>query len=120
MSVGDGREGKVRAALHGKGQLGGSLAGLSLPRQIIHIALWPLLEQVMSFICASTSLYLATHMNTPDEVTEQIASGIGVTGYVMWLGFLMKLILFCSDVLYPRENFSYHFSFPTLCFCLNG
>ncbi|MBR3925329.1 MAG: MATE family efflux transporter [Akkermansia sp.] len=90
MSVGDGREGKVRAALHGKGQLGGSLAGLSLPRQIIHIALWPLLEQVMSFICASTSLYLATHMNTPDEVTEQIASGIGVTGYVMWLGFLMQ------------------------------
>ncbi|MBR5886912.1 MAG: MATE family efflux transporter [Akkermansia sp.] len=90
MSVGDGREGKVRAALHGKGQLGGSLAGLSLPRQIVHIALWPLLEQVLSFICASTSLFLATHMGTAGEVTEQIASGIGVTGYVMWLGFLMQ------------------------------
>ncbi len=90
MSVGDGREGKVRAALHGKGQLGGALAGLSLPRQIVHIALWPLLEQVMSFICASTSLYLATRMSTDGEVTEQIASGIGVTGYVMWLGFLMQ------------------------------
>lgn len=90
MSVGDGREGKVRAALHGKGQLGGRLAGLSLPRQIVRIALWPLLEQVMSFICASTSLYLATHMGTEDHVTEQIASGIGVTGYVMWLGFLMQ------------------------------
>ena len=90
MSVGDGREGKVRAALHGKGQLGGKLAGLSLPRQIVHIALWPLLEQVMSFICASTSLYLATRMSTDGSVTEQIASGIGVTGYVMWLGFLMQ------------------------------
>lgn len=90
MSVGDGREGKVRAALHGKGQLGGKLAGLSLPRQIVHIALWPLLEQVMSFICASTSLFLATHMGTEGSVTEQIASGIGVTGYVMWLGFLMQ------------------------------
>ncbi len=90
MSVGDGREGKVRAALHGKGQLGGRLAGLSLPRQIVHIALWPLLEQVLSFICASTSLYLATHMGTEGAVTEQIASGIGVTGYVMWLGFLMQ------------------------------
>jgi len=90
MSVGDGREGKVRAALHGKGQLGGKLAGKSLPRQIVHIALWPLLEQVMSFICSSTSLFLATHMGTEGDVTEQIASGIGVTGYVMWLGFLMQ------------------------------
>ncbi len=89
MAIGDGREGKVRAALL-KGQLGGKLAGLSLPRQIITIALWPLLEQVMSFICASTSLFLATHMGTPGEMTEKIASGIGVTGYVMWLGFLMQ------------------------------
>ncbi len=89
MAIGDGREGKVRAGLH-KVQLGGKLAGLSLPRQIISIALWPLLEQVMSFICASTSLFLATHMGTPGDMTEKIASGIGVTGYVMWLGFLMQ------------------------------
>ncbi len=89
MAIGDGREGKVRAGQH-KVQLGGKLAGLSLPRQIISIALWPLLEQVMSFICASTSLFLATHMGTPGEMTEKIASGIGVTGYVMWLGFLMQ------------------------------
>ncbi len=89
MSIGDGREGKVRAALL-KGKLGGKLAGMSLPRQIVSIALWPLLEQVMSFICASTSLFLATHMGTSGEVTEKIASGIGVTGYVMWLGFLMQ------------------------------
>ncbi|MDO4750804.1 MAG: MATE family efflux transporter [Akkermansia sp.] len=101
MGAGNGREGAVRAALQGKGpamsaalqgkgQLGGRLAGLSLPRQIIAIALWPLLEQILSFICASTSLYLATHMGTEGDVTEKIASGIGVTGYVMWLGFLMQ------------------------------
>ncbi len=89
MAIGDGREGKVRAGQH-RVQLGGRLNGLSLPRQIITIALWPLLEQVMSFICASTSLFLATHMGTPGEMTEKIASGIGVTGYVMWLGFLMQ------------------------------
>ncbi len=89
MAIGDGREGKVRAALV-KTQLSGELAGMSLPRQIVHIALWPLLEQVMSFICASTSLFLATHMGTEGEMTEKIASGIGVTGYVMWLGFLMQ------------------------------
>ena len=90
MGAGNGREGTVRAALQGKGQLGGKLAGLSLPRQIVSIALWPLLEQVLSFICASTSLYLATHMGTEGDITEKIASGIGVTGYVMWLGFLMQ------------------------------
>lgn len=90
MGAGNGREGAVRAALHGKGQLGGKLAGLSLPRQIVSIALWPLLEQILSFICASTSLYLATHMVVDGVDTTQIASGIGVTGYVMWLGFLMQ------------------------------
>ena len=89
MGVGDGREGKVRAGMT-KGQLGGKLAGLSLPRQIITIAMWPLLEQVMSFICASTSLVLANNMGTTDAETAQIASGIGVTSYIMWLGFVMQ------------------------------
>lgn len=89
MSIGDGREGKVRAGMV-KGKLGGKLAGLSLPRQIVTIALWPLLEQVMSFICASTSLVLATGMGSNEHMTTQIASGIGITGYVLWLGFLMQ------------------------------
>ena len=89
MSAGDGREGKIRVAL-AKGKLGGKLAGMSLPRQIVSIALWPLLEQIMSFICASTSLVLATHMGDHGEKTAQIASGIGVTSFVMWLGFVMQ------------------------------
>lgn len=89
MSAGDGREGKIRAAL-AKSQLGGKLAGLSLPRQIITIALWPLLEQVMSFICSNTSLYLAAHMSEDGEIKAQLTAGLGVTGYVLWLGFIMQ------------------------------
>ncbi len=89
MSIGDGREGKVRAGMV-KGKLGGKLAGMSLPRQIVTIALWPLLEQVLSFICASTSLVLATGMGENEHMTTQIASGIGITGYILWLGFLMQ------------------------------
>lgn len=89
MSIGDGREGKVRAAM-AKGQLGGKLAGLSLPRQIVTIALWPMLEQVMSFICASTSLYLAVRLSADGWVKAQMASAIGATSYVMWLGFLLQ------------------------------
>lgn len=89
MSIGDGREGKVRAAM-AKGQLGGKLSGLSLPHQIVTIALWPLLEQVMSFICASTSLFLAVRLSADGWEKAQLASGIGVTSYVMWLGFLLQ------------------------------
>lgn len=89
MSIGDGREGKMRAAM-ARGKLGGKLAGLSLPRQIITIASWPLLEQVMSFICASTSLILATHMGDSDLEKQALAAGIGIVGYVMWMGFLLQ------------------------------
>ena len=32
----------------------------------------------------------------------------------------LKLILFCSEVLYPKDILSYAFSLPTLFFCLNG
>ncbi|MGN0829221.1 MAG: MATE family efflux transporter [Akkermansia sp.] len=89
MSIGDGRDGKMRAAM-ARGRLSGRLAGLSLPRQIIAIAGWPLLEQVMAFICASTSLFLATRMGRTPEETTALAAGIGVVGYVMWMGFLLQ------------------------------
>lgn len=89
MSAGDGREGKIRAAM-AKSQLGGKLAGLSLPRQIVTIALWPLLEQIMSFICSNTSLYLAAHMSNDGAVKAQLTAGLGVTGLILWLGFIMQ------------------------------
>ena len=89
MSAGDGREGKLRAGLS-KARLGGNLAGKSLPRQIITIATWPLLEQGHSFICTSTSLFLATHLDTPPVERTAKTAGIGVTGYVLWLGFLIQ------------------------------
>lgn len=89
VSTGDGREGKIRSVIL-KGELGGKLAGLSLPRQIVTIALWPLLEQVMGFICSCNTVILSNNLGTTPEQTTQIAAGIGVTSYVMWLGFLMQ------------------------------
>lgn len=89
VSTGDGRDGKIRSVLF-KGELGGKLAGLSLPRQIVTIALWPLLEQIMGFICSCNTVILSNNLGTTQEQTTQIASGIGVTSYVMWLGFLMQ------------------------------
>lgn len=89
MSTGDGRDGTIRSRV-AKGRLSGKLAGMSLPRQILTIAFWPFLEQVLSFLNSSTSLFLSTHMNTASSVTAQIAAGMGAIGHVLFLGFVMQ------------------------------
>ncbi len=89
MSTGDGRYGAIRSGMS-RGRLTGRLAGMSLPRQIMTIAFWPLLEQVLSFIASSISLFIATHMGTPREVTTQIAAGMGAIGSIFFLGFVMQ------------------------------
>ncbi|MFI3243996.1 MAG: MATE family efflux transporter [Akkermansia sp.] len=89
MSLGDGRDGKLRMAM-AKGRLSGKLAQMSLPRQIASIATWPFLEQLLSFFCAAVALFLAGHMDIPAEETPHVISGLGVAGTIMWLGFLMQ------------------------------
>lgn len=89
MSTGDGRDGTIRSRV-ARGRLSGKLAGMSLPHQILAIAFWPFLEQVLSFLNSSTSLYLSTHMNTAPGVTAQIAAGMGAVGHVLFLGFVMQ------------------------------
>ncbi len=73
-----------------RGGLSGRLAGKSLPRQIMLIALWPLLEQILSFICTSVSYRIAGHLKGLDHVSADVLSGIGVTGMILWLGFLIQ------------------------------
>ena len=70
--------------------LSGNLAGKSLPRQVVSIAIWPLLEQILSFICASVALVLVGRMDIDAGYRAQLISGIGVAGYVTWLGFLIQ------------------------------
>lgn len=89
MSLGDGRDGKLRMAMS-KGRLSGKLAQMSLPRQITSIATWPFLEQLLSFLCAAVALFLAGHMDIPSEETAHVISGLGVAGTIMWLGFFMQ------------------------------
>ena len=89
MSTGDGRDGTIRSRM-ARGRLGGKLAGLTLPQQIMTIALWPFLEQVLSFIASSTALYLSSHMDNPPEVKQQIVAGMGAIGHVLFLGFVMQ------------------------------
>lgn len=63
--------------------LGGRLAGLSLPRQIAVLAMWPLLEQVLAFFVGLTDLLIAGRMA---EGVERVAilDAMGLAGYVSW------------------------------------
>lgn len=64
-------------------QLAGRLHGLSLPRQVLFLAFWPLMEQVMTFFVGFTDLIIAGRMATGvDRVAILDAMGLG--GYVAW------------------------------------
>ncbi len=63
--------------------LGGRLAGLSLPKQVLILALWPLLEQMLAFVVGMTDLLISGRMA---EGAERIAvlDAMGLGGYVAW------------------------------------
>ncbi|OYV06274.1 MAG: hypothetical protein CFE26_07165 [Verrucomicrobiales bacterium VVV1] len=65
------------------GQLGGRLAGLSLMQQVVILAMWPLLEQVLAFFVGLTDLFISGRMA---EGAERVAilDAMGLGGYVGW------------------------------------
>ncbi len=64
-------------------QLGGRLAGLSLPRQVLTLALWPLLEQVLTFFVGFTDLLISGRMAAGAERVA-VLDAMGLGGYVGW------------------------------------
>jgi putative MATE family efflux protein len=69
-------------------QLSGRLAGLSLPRQVMVLALWPLLEQVMQFLVGTVDLALAGRLS-PEATAVAATDALGVAGYLHWLMGMM-------------------------------
>jgi putative MATE family efflux protein len=64
-------------------RLAGRLGGLSLGRQVFVLALWPLLEQVMTFLVSFTDLFIAGRIaDGADRVA--ILDAMGLSGYVAW------------------------------------
>ena len=63
--------------------LGGRLAGLSLPRQVLVLALWPLLEQVLAFLVGLTDLLISGRM-AEGAARVAILDAMGLGGYVGW------------------------------------
>ncbi|MFC7337702.1 MATE family efflux transporter [Haloferula chungangensis] len=66
-----------------KALLKGRLAGLSLPRQVAVLAVWPLLEQVLAFCVGMTDLLIAGRM-AEGEARVAVLDAMGLGGYVAW------------------------------------
>ncbi len=70
----------VTASLRAGGrELGGRLAGLSLPRQVWVLAVWPLAEQFLTFFVGFVDTALAGRLSV------EATNALGVATYVVWL-----------------------------------
>ena len=65
-------------------ELPGRLAGLALPQQVMVLAIWPFLEQMLSFLVTFVDTVLAGRLSV--EATNAVA----LTGYVGWLAAMLQ------------------------------
>lgn len=59
------------------------LAGRSLPRQILRLSFWPLMEQILAFFVGLIDMILAGHMAT-GEARVAALDAMGMGAYVAW------------------------------------
>ncbi|MEQ9460855.1 MAG: MATE family efflux transporter [Phycisphaeraceae bacterium] len=72
--------------------LSGRLAGLSLPRQVWLLSIWPLLEQYLNFLVGTVDIILAADLE-PESLAVSATDALGIAGYVMWLmGMVMGAV----------------------------
>lgn len=73
-------------------ELSGRLAGLSLPRQVFVLSIWPLLEQVLNFLVSTVDLMLAGRLS-PSPLAVAATDALGTAGYIGWLmGMLQSAV----------------------------
>lgn len=70
-------------------RLGGKLGEMSLPMQVITLAVWPLLEQILAFFVGLTDILIAGRMA---EGAERVAilDAMGLGGYVGWFIYIFQ------------------------------
>lgn len=68
--------------------LGGRLGGLTLKQQIISLAVWPLLQNLMSVLVGFADRVIAGHV-TP---TAELSAVIDMMGLMMYMGWLMMIM----------------------------
>ena len=80
---------ECQAAQQSDAPLAGRLGRLSLGRQLLALAIWPLLEQILSFMVNTVDFILATRMSEGEERIA-ILDALGLGGYVMWLMIILQ------------------------------
>jgi len=66
-------------------QLSGKLAGLSLSKQVLILAIWPLMEQVLSFLVGFVDTHLAGHLSV------RATNAIAPASYIQWLVHILQM-----------------------------
>lgn len=77
--------GSLAAASQPK-KLSGRLAGLTLRRQIFVLAIWPFLQQLLSWLVSTVDTIVAGY-----QPTEDAANAIAIGGYINWFMGLMVM-----------------------------
>jgi len=73
-------------------RLGGKLGRMSLTMQVVTLAMWPLLEQILAFFVGLTDMLIAGRMAT-GELRVAILDAMGLGGYVGWfIGILQGAV----------------------------
>jgi len=73
----------------GEVTLGGHLAGLSLPRQVLVLSVWPLLEQLLAFVVGLTDLLIAGRM-VVGKAQVPVLDAMALGGYVGWFIYIIQ------------------------------
>ncbi len=59
-------------------ELSGKLKGLTLTKQVLYLAIWPFLEQVLNFLVGYVDTALAGH------ISVEATNAIGVASFIVW------------------------------------
>ena len=70
-------------------ELGGKLAGMSLPRQVLALALWPFLQNMMGVGVGFADMMIAGRM-AEGESAAAIMDMMGAAMYLMWLLMILQ------------------------------
>ena len=80
---------EAKARLRPPGELGGRLGGLSLRHQVLTLAAWPLLEQLMGFLVQSADIVIAGWAYRGGDRIA-VMDAMGFSAYVGWLMMILQ------------------------------
>ena len=69
--------------------LGGKLGQMSLTRQVLTLAMWPLLEQILTFFVGMTDMLIAGRMAEGDDRIA-ILDAMALGGYIGWFMYVFQ------------------------------